>query len=287
MSIQCWSGHGQGMGTMSKRSRKDGRRRKRRAGTHETSEAEVSVSEKMDVQEVEVIDIEIVDQGTPGVTITGEEPEAPVIKARKRPFMRKERPGKRRTRPAKGEGPPRKRRPEVRRRRPPQQETAKPFMSVSLIAAVAENGVIGRDGGIPWDLPNDRVFFKKVTMDHAVIMGRKTFESMGVLEGRTNIVISRDEDLGAEGVTVAHDIVDALIASGALGGEVFVAGGSEIYEQFLPLAEKLYITRIQGGFGGDARFPKIFWDEWKKVDSKPGRRDENNRLFYRFEVYER
>jgi len=272
---------------MAKRSRKDGRRRKRRVGTQETSEAEVSVSEVTDVRDVEVIDIEIVDQGTPGVTITGEEPAAPVIKARKRPFARKERPGKQRTRPAKGEGPPRKRRPEGRRRRPPQKEQSKPFMSVSLIAAVAQNGVIGRDGGIPWDLPNDRTFFKKVTMDHTVIMGRKTFESMGVLEGRTNIVISQNEDLEPEGVTVAHDIVDALIAAGAQGGEVFVAGGAEIYEQFLPLAEKLYITRIQGGFAGDARFPKIFMDDWKKVASKPGRQDENNRLFYRFEVYER
>jgi len=272
---------------MAKRSRKDGRRRRRRVGTQETSGAEVSVSEVTDVRDVEVIDIEIVDQGTPGVTITGEEPEAPVIKARKRPFARKERPGKRRTRPAKGEGPPGKRRPEGRRRRPPQRETGTPFMSVSLIAAVAQNGVIGRDGTVPWDLPNDRAFFKKTTMDHAVIMGRKTFESMGVLEGRTNIVISHDEDFKPEGVTVAHDVVDALIAGGGIGGEVFVAGGAEIYEEFLPLAERLYITRIQEDFAGDARFPKIFLDDWKKVASKRGKQDENNRLFYRFEVYKR
>ncbi len=160
-------------------------------------------------------------------------------------------------------------------------------MSISLIAAVAQNDVIGRDGDLPWDLPNDREFFKKVTMGHAVIMGRKTFETMGVLEGRANIVISKNEDYEHEGVTVVHDIVDALIVGGSVGGEVFVAGGAEIYDQFLPLAEKMYLTRIQGGFAGDVRFPKIFWEEWERTDSKVGKRDADNKLHYSFDVFER
>jgi dihydrofolate reductase len=138
---------------------------------------------------------------------------------------------------------------------------------ISLIAAVAENGVIGREGGLPWRIPEDLKFFKATTIGKPVIMGRKTFESIGrPLPGRMNIVLTRDPAWHAAGVIVAHDLDDALSTacdSGAI--EAMIIGGADIYEMALPLAHRIYLTRIQCEFEGDALFPALDPSEWTEV----------------------
>ncbi len=130
-------------------------------------------------------------------------------------------------------------------------------MIVSIIAAVASNGVVGRDGGLPWHLPADLRRFRELTTGHAVIMGRKTFESIGrPLPERRTIVISRSADFHAAGVTVANSLPAAL-ALAAGEDEVFVCGGGEIYCQALPLADRIYLTRLDRPYDGDVRFPDI------------------------------
>lgn len=130
-------------------------------------------------------------------------------------------------------------------------------MIISIIAAMASNGAIGRDGGLPWHLPADLRRFRELTTGHTVIMGRKTFESIGrPLPERVNIVITRQAGFGEPGVTVAGSLEEALsMASGE--GEVFICGGGEIYLQALPLADRIYLTLIDRPFDGDAFFPEI------------------------------
>jgi len=126
---------------------------------------------------------------------------------------------------------------------------------INVIAAVAENGVIGGDNQLLWRLPEDLKRFKALTMGHTLVMGRKTFDSIGrPLPGRTTIVITRDRAWTREGVTVAHNLDDALTVA---RGEVFIAGGGEIYAQAMARAERLYITHVKARFDGDARFPPI------------------------------
>src|SRR5579859_531301 len=116
-------------------------------------------------------------------------------------------------------------------------------MSLSLIVAVAENGVIGRDNALPWHIPEDLRYFKQVTSGKTVIMGRKTFQSIGrPLPNRVNIVVTRDPDFGAEGVTIAHSLDDALSKAG--DGEAMVIGGSSLFLEALPRADRFYLTEI-------------------------------------------
>jgi len=130
-------------------------------------------------------------------------------------------------------------------------------MIISLIAAMAENRVIGRDNSIPWNLPADLKRFKEITMGHPLIMGRKTYENIGrPLPGRKTIIISRKQDYRAEGCIVQHSLQDAL-ADCAGEKEVFICGGSEVYLQTLPLASRIYLTIIHREIDGDARFPMI------------------------------
>jgi len=130
-------------------------------------------------------------------------------------------------------------------------------MIISIIAAMADNRVIGRGGAIPWDMPADRRRFRALTMGHPVIMGRKTFESIGSpLPGRTNIILSRDEAFRADGCSVARSLEDALLAC-AGAGEVFICGGEELYRQALPLAERIFLTVVHQDCDGDALFPPI------------------------------
>jgi dihydrofolate reductase len=134
---------------------------------------------------------------------------------------------------------------------------------VSLVAAVAANGVIGRRGAMPWRIPDDMARFRKITMGHALIMGRATFESMGrPLAGRLNIVLTRDEARHFPGCTMAHDRDSALHAAGQ-DVEVFVIGGSSVYRLFLPVADRLIITWVDAEVDGDASFPDVRWDEWE------------------------
>ncbi len=162
---------------------------------------------------------------------------------------------------------------------------------ISLVAAVAANRVIGNQGRLPWRLPADLARFKRLTTGHVVLMGRKTFHSIGgALSSRRNIVLSRDPGFAADGCTVAHSIEDALAAAGAAKdavGELFVIGGASIYELLLPRAGRLYITRIEAEVRGDAFFPPIDEKEWRIAESTHGVVDPDNPLPHTFLVYER
>ncbi len=166
-------------------------------------------------------------------------------------------------------------------------------MNIALIAAMDEGRVIGVAGKIPWQLPADLKHFKQLTTGHPVIMGRKTFESIGKkpLPGRTNIVITNDPSYKADGCAVASSLHDALRSadSGRMGeaGDVFVIGGEQIYKLALPVAKKLYLTKVHGTFEGDAHFPEFNEDEWELVQSEPHEKDEKNPLDYDFLTYER
>ncbi len=156
-------------------------------------------------------------------------------------------------------------------------------MKISVIAAAGENGAIGAGGKIPWDLPADLKHFREITAGHPVVMGRKTFESIGrPLPKRTNIVVTTDADYRAEGCAVAHSLEEAFrLAEGAPGAdECFVIGGAQIYTLALPAAQKIYLTKVHGTFDGDAFFPKLDEKEWQLVDTKPHKKDEKNPFDY-------
>jgi dihydrofolate reductase len=139
-------------------------------------------------------------------------------------------------------------------------------MDVVLIAAVARNGVIGAGNALPWHLPADLKHFKALTLGHPVLMGRKTFESIGrPLPGRPNIVVSRDPAFVAAGVTVAASVPAALLRATALGTPVFVIGGAQIYAQCLTLADRIYLTRVDIEVAGDAFFPSLDDHEWRET----------------------
>ncbi len=137
---------------------------------------------------------------------------------------------------------------------------------ISLIAAMAENRVIGRKGSIPWDLPEDRRRFRELTWGHPVVMGRRTFESIGrPLPGRLNIVLTRQEGYSAPGCLVAHTFPSALEATGE-ADEIFICGGGELYREALSRASRIYLTIVRGAFEGDALFPEIPAGEFREVE---------------------
>jgi dihydrofolate reductase len=140
-------------------------------------------------------------------------------------------------------------------------------MRVSLIAAVAANGVIGREGGLPWDLPDDRAFFRRITLGHHVVMGRRTFEEAGKpLDGRINVVVSRNPTYRAPGCqTVSSLDLGLEVARRSGESEVLVIGGAQIYAAALPVADRMYLTRIEQSFEGDTRF--VDWDptQWREA----------------------
>ena len=165
-------------------------------------------------------------------------------------------------------------------------------MRVSLVAAVASNRVIGRDGVMPWRLPADMAYFKRLTMGHPVIMGRKTFLTLKrALPGRLNIVLSRDVTFSAQGVLLARTADEALgLAASTLfpiPEEVFVIGGAQVYSLFLPRADRLYITHVDAEVEGTELFPEIDPLQWVSVQSEAGVVDSANALPHRFVVYER
>lgn len=130
-------------------------------------------------------------------------------------------------------------------------------MLITIIAARAENGVIGRDGRLPWHIPADLARFRDLTLGHPVIMGRRTYESIGrPLPGRSIIVLTGNSGYRATGCTVVHSIDEALRAADG-AAEVFIAGGAHIYRQFLPLAHRIYLTLVHDTFPGDAAFPPV------------------------------
>jgi dihydrofolate reductase len=155
-------------------------------------------------------------------------------------------------------------------------------MRINLIAALTDDGVIGLDNGLPWHLPADLKRFKKLTIGKPVLMGRKTWDSIGKpLPDRTNIVVSRDENFVAEGAVVAPSIVEALAeVEGA--EEIFVIGGSELYGQLMPCADRMYLTYVHADVAGDARFPPFNPEEWTEKTRKEVSADESNQYPYTF-----
>lgn len=138
-------------------------------------------------------------------------------------------------------------------------------MTVTLVAAVAANGVIGADGTMPWHLPEDLARFKALTMGHTMIMGRRTYESIGrPLPGRTTVVVTRQPDWSADGVIVVGSVDDALAIPD--DDEAFVVGGAEIYRQTLDAADVLEITLIDERPAGDTYFPEVDWEDWEEVE---------------------
>jgi dihydrofolate reductase len=159
-----------------------------------------------------------------------------------------------------------------------------------LIAAVAANGVIGSANAIPWRLPSDLKRFKAITLGHPVVMGRRTFQSIGrPLPGRDNLIVSRG-DFQAAGTTTVASVATALALADTLageGGEVFVIGGAEVYRQALPLADRLYITEVEAAPDGDAWFPKIDPALWRVVGREKMPRAVADSASASFVTYER
>ncbi|GAB4042824.1 dihydrofolate reductase [Spirosoma litoris] len=164
-------------------------------------------------------------------------------------------------------------------------------MKISLISAVASNGVIGRDNDMPWHLPDDFAFFKRKTSHHPIIMGRKSLEALGKpLPNRTNIVITRNPDFTATGVTVVHTLEEAIESAKKADratNEIFVIGGAEIYAMALPIATTLYLTEIHQSFEGDTYFPTFDKADWKEVSRRPHPVDERHAVPFDFVEYER
>ncbi|EEX34874.1 MULTISPECIES: type 3 dihydrofolate reductase [Vibrio] len=159
-------------------------------------------------------------------------------------------------------------------------------MIISMIAAMAKDRVIGKDNQMPWHLPADFAWFKRCTMGKPVVMGRKTYESIGrPLPGRQNIVISRDANLAIEDVTTVTSIDDAIKAAGDVE-EVMIIGGGAIYKACLPQADKLYVTYIDAQIEGDTQFPS-WGDMFKESHSENYAADEKNAYDMRFVVLER
>lgn len=157
---------------------------------------------------------------------------------------------------------------------------------VSVIAALARNRAIGIENRLPWRLPEDLAHFKALTLSHPILMGRKTFESLGrPLPGRTNIVITRNSGYRRDGC-LAADSIAAALALCRDADEVFFIGGAELYGQALPLADRLYLTEIQAEVEGDAWFPDYDRTQWREV-SRDRRTDEAAGLDYHFVVYDR
>lgn len=158
---------------------------------------------------------------------------------------------------------------------------------ISLIAAVAENGVIGSQNALPWHLPDDLRKFRAITTGHTIISGRKNYESIGKpLPHRRNIVVSRQRDYEAPGCDVVHSLDEALAAA-ASETEVFVIGGAEIYRQALPLASRLYLTEIHASVAGDTRFPTFERAEWQETAREFHAADARHAHAFSFVILER
>ena len=160
-------------------------------------------------------------------------------------------------------------------------------MIKSFVVAVSNNNVIGKDNKLPWHLPADLKFFKRLTTGHHIIMGRKTFESFGKpLPDRTSVVITRQKKYHPEGCVVVHSLEEALkIASDEK--EALIIGGAEIFKQAMPIADRIYLTRIKENFEGDTFFPELNKEEWILKEKKDFEPDEKNKYAYSFCIYER
>jgi|SRR3989344_1612299 len=160
---------------------------------------------------------------------------------------------------------------------------------ISLIAAIGKNNELGKGNDLLWRLPADQKFFRETTSLHTVVMGRKTFESIGrPLSNRRNVVITRDANYKKEGVEIVHSLAGALDLFPDPKEEIFIIGGAEIYKETMPIADRLYITHIDAeNREATAFFPEIIPVVWNEVSHEEHQPDEKNPLAYTFSVYER
>ncbi|WP_375703527.1 dihydrofolate reductase [Bartonella sp. AD13SXNS] len=167
------------------------------------------------------------------------------------------------------------------------------MISICFIAAVAENGVIGREGAMPWHLSTDLQRFKALTLGKPIIMGRKTWDSLGrPLPGRTNIVVTRDYTFNAEGAVVAHSLSQACSLATSVASqndvkEIFIIGGGEIFQQGLPMADKIFLTEVLASIEGDSFFPVFDKEKWTIVQTQDIPKGDKDSHPTRFVVYER
>lgn len=162
-------------------------------------------------------------------------------------------------------------------------------MKISCIVAIAKNNVIGKNNTMPWHIPADLKYFKKVTSGHCIILGRKNFESIGkALPNRTNIVVTRQKDFFHSSVISTSSIENALKIALELGEEeVFIVGGAQIYNQTISFWDKLYLTEIQHEFEGDTFFPEIDYTDWRLIREIRKEKSEDNLYELVFKVFER
>jgi dihydrofolate reductase len=159
-------------------------------------------------------------------------------------------------------------------------------MTLSIIVAMSENGVIGRNGDMPWHLSADLKRFRKLTMGHTIVMGRKTFQSIGrLLPGRKTVIVTRNPDFSVDGALMAGSLDEALRPRE--GGDIFVVGGGEIYRIALPLVTRMYITRVRTELAGDTTFPAVDWSKWTRVAAEAWKADADNDFDFDFEDWQR
>lgn len=159
---------------------------------------------------------------------------------------------------------------------------------ISIIVAAASNRAIGKDNQLYWHLPNDLRFFKKTTSGHPVIMGRKTYESVGSpLPNRRNILVTRQTGYQADRVETAYSLEEAISLAAGDAAEIFIVGGAEIYRQALPLTHRIYLTRVHAAIPGDTFFPDFDETEWELASREDHPADEKHAYDYSFLVYDR
>ena len=162
-------------------------------------------------------------------------------------------------------------------------------MNISIIVAITENNIIGWNNEMPWHLPADLKYFRQKTTGHFIVMGRKTFESIGggrPLPNRTSIIITSQQDYKAEGCLIAHSL-DEAIAMAEGQDELFIIGGKQIYDQALSLVNKMYLTRIHTSIDGDTSFPNYDYSQWEMTSYKEYQADEKNEYAMSFLVFEK
>lgn len=160
---------------------------------------------------------------------------------------------------------------------------------LAAIWAQDNQGIIGKNNLMPWHLPNDLKFFKKMTENNTIVMGRNTFEGMGSkpLPNRKTIVLTQNPNYQSDEVLVMHTIPEVLAYAANFSGITFIAGGAIIYDQFIPYCDVLYRTVIDHSFSGDTIFPTINWEQWTMINSSEGEQDDLNPYPYIFETYQR
>lgn len=158
---------------------------------------------------------------------------------------------------------------------------------IAFLWAQDENGIIGNQGTLPWSLPNDLKYFKKMTQEKAIVMGRKTFEGMNKrpLPNRINIILTTDQSYQAEGVKIMHTVDEVLTFAKSYEKDTIITGGTAVFKSFMPFVDVLYKTIIHAEFEGDTVIPTIDWNEWKLVQSEVGLVDERNKYPHDFETY--